>query len=114
VLAPASAWRSRIAPAPKPGAATAEAADEADAPKRAGTYRPWADLLMRTFGIDVLECPKGCGRMKLLAMITDPASVKRYLAAIGEPVDVPPRSPNRGPPYCKSTVLRRRALGAAA
>jgi hypothetical protein len=49
------------------------------------------------------------GRMKLLAMVTDPKSVTRYLAKIGEPSDVPARSPNRGPPYWKSTVLRRQA-----
>src|SRR6266446_4871751 len=24
----------------------------------AGTYRPWADLLRRTFAVDALECPK--------------------------------------------------------
>jgi hypothetical protein len=52
--------------------------------------------------------------MKLLAMVTEPASFARYLVGIGEPVDVPARSPNRGPPYCKSTVLRRRAFGDAA
>ena len=33
----------------------------------------------------------------------------RYLAKIGEPPCVPARSPNRGPPYWKSTVLRRQA-----
>jgi hypothetical protein len=82
--------------------------------KRAGTYRPWAELLKRTFGVDVLACPKCHGRTKLLAMVTEPASFARYLVGIGEPVDVPARSPNRGPPYCKSTVLRRRAFGDAA
>jgi hypothetical protein len=47
--------------------------------------------------------------MKLLAMVTEPESVARYLAKIGEPPCVPARSPNRGPPYWKSTVLRRQA-----
>ncbi len=47
-------------------------------------------------------------------MVTEPASVVRYLASIGEPSDVPARSPSRGPPYWKSTVLRRKALGADA
>jgi hypothetical protein len=49
--------------------------------------------------------------MKLCAMVTDPASVTRYLAEIGEPTDVPGRAPSRGPPYWKSIVLRRKALG---
>jgi len=30
---------------------------------------------------------------------------------IGEPASLPPRSPNRGPPYWKSIVLRKKALG---
>jgi hypothetical protein len=43
-------------------------------------------------------------------MITEPRSVARFLAALGEPIDVPGRSPSWGPPYWKSTVLRRKAL----
>jgi hypothetical protein len=34
----------------------------------------------------------------------------RYLAAVGEATEVPPRSPGRGPPCWKSRVLRRQAL----
>jgi hypothetical protein len=44
-------------------------------------------------------------------MVTDPKSVARYLAKIGEPTDAPVPSPNRGPPYWKSSVLRRHAGG---
>jgi hypothetical protein len=49
--------------------------------------------------------------MKLLAMVTDPASIARYLAAVGEATEAPRRSPSRGPPYWNSRVLRRQALG---
>ena len=49
--------------------------------------------------------------MKLIAIVTDPGSVARYLEKIGEPTDIPARSPSRGPPYWKSTVLRRKAPG---
>ena len=60
------------------------------APKRAiGNYRTWADLLRRTFGEDVIECPKCKGRMKLIAMVTDPSELARYLAHVGEPTNVP-------------------------
>jgi len=52
--------------------------------------------------------------MKLIAMVTKPKSVARYLEGIGELTDVPGRSPSRGPPYWKSVVLRRKALGHAA
>ena len=41
--------------------------------------------------------------------MTDPKSIARYLRAIGESDDVPARAPSRGPPYWKSTVLRRGA-----
>jgi uncharacterized protein YbaR (Trm112 family) len=84
---------------------------EAPRPEGAPSYRPWAELLARTFAVDVLACPKCHGRMRLLAMVEDPTNVARYLAAVGEATEVPPRSPGRGPPYWKSRVLRRQALG---
>jgi hypothetical protein len=79
-------------------------------PKHAGSYRGWAELLKRTFDIDVLDCPKCHGRMKLLAMNTDAKSVERYLAKLGEPTQLPGRSPGRGPPYWKSRVLRLKSM----
>jgi hypothetical protein len=109
VLAPASAWRARIAPTPPTPEAKPDHDDQPQ-PKRAWAgYKPWAELLARTFALDVLRCPKCDGRMKLLALITDTKSAARFLAKIGEPTDVPGRSPSRGPPYWKSTVLRRKA-----
>ena len=78
---------------------------------RKSGYRPWAELLKRTFGLDALVCPSCQGRMKLLAVVKNPAGIARYLAAAGELTEVPSRSPGRGPPYWKSRVLRRQALG---
>jgi hypothetical protein len=52
--------------------------------------------------------------MHYVMRLTENKSVERYLAAIGELTDVPGRSPSRGPPYWKSVVLRRKALGDAA
>jgi hypothetical protein len=112
VLASASKLRPRLAP--KPVVAPAKpTADEPERPRR-GAYRPWAELLKRTFGFDVLTCPCCSGRMKLLALVTDPTSVARYLRGIGEPTDVPKRTPARGPPYWASRVLRRGAGGVEA
>lgn len=121
VLASASKLRSRIAPKPASSADTAPV-DEADAlqgeenaedpaedPPRRGSYRPFVELLKRTFGQDILACPSCGGTMKLLALVTDPKSVLRYLRGIGATTDAPERSPARGPPYWKSTVLRRGA-----
>ena len=44
-------------------------------------------------------------------MVEEPANVARFLAAMGEATELPRRSPGRGPPYWKSRVLRRQALG---
>ena len=115
-IASAIAWspgleRRSVVPSRAPADPAAATETPLKAPKRAGTYRPWAELLKRTFGMDVLQCPKCAGPMKLVAMITDPTSAARYLRGIGELPSVPERSPSRGPPYWKSTVLRRKALG---
>ena len=44
-------------------------------------------------------------------MVKDPASIARYLAAVGEATEVPCRSAARSPPYWNSRVLRRQVLG---
>jgi len=49
--------------------------------------------------------------MRLLALVQEPASIGGYLAAMGEPTEVPSRSPGGGPPYWKSRMLRRHVLG---
>jgi hypothetical protein len=110
VLAPASPWRSRLAPQALTPQAPA-ASDEPGRPDLAGGYRPWAELLARTFAVDVLACPTCQGRMKLLGLMKDPGSIARSLAAAGEATEVKHRSPGRGPPYWKSRVLRRQVLG---
>jgi hypothetical protein len=119
VLASASPWRSRIGPRPETTTTTTSGTREptrtpASTARRASRYRPWAELLKRTFGVDVLECSKCKGRMKLVAVLTEPKSVFGYLASLGESTDVPTRSPSRGPPYWKSKVLRQKAMGGAA
>jgi hypothetical protein len=110
VLASASRVRARIAPLPSPSVPVVPDPDQAPLPKRSGSYWPWAELLKRTFGIDILVCPNCQRRMKLTALVTEPKNITRFLAALGEPTDLPARSPSRGPPYWRSTVLRRKAL----
>jgi len=104
VLAAASQWRSRITPCAEPEAAEPRK-------KRRSRYRPWAELLGRTFGVDALACPACQGRMRLVALVRNPLSIAWHLARIGEPTELPERSPDRGPPYWVSTILRRKALG---
>ncbi len=110
VLAGASPWGPRLAPNP-PRQEPAAATPKPDRTGPSGGYRPWAELLARTFAVDVLTRPSCHGRMRLLAVIKESASVARYLAGVGEATEVKHRSPGRGPPYWKSRVLRRHVLG---
>ncbi len=58
----------------------------------------WATLLKRTLGLDALSCPKCGGRMKLIAMITEPGTVRRILRSMGLPWEPPARPPPWRPP----------------
>jgi hypothetical protein len=108
VLAGASEWRPRIVPRAQPEEPVSGGPERHE---RTAGYRRWADLLARSFAVDALACPVCQGRMKLVAVVKNPESIARFLTWAGEPTDLPARSPDRGPPYWKSTVLRRRALG---
>ena len=44
-------------------------------------------------GCALLTCPSCQGRMRLLAVVKNPAGIARYLAAAGELTAVPGRSP---------------------
>ena len=106
VLAAASKLRAQISPQP---VAPTDAAEAQRIPRR-GSYWPWATLMRRTFGFDVLQCPTCKGRMKLLALVIDDRSIARYLQKVGERTDLPARAPPRGPPFWQSAVLRRKTL----
>jgi len=48
----------------------------------------WARLIAKVYEIDPLVCPRCCSKMRILAVITDPAEVKkilRHLIKIGRP-----------------------------
>lgn len=109
VLASASAWRSRIVPVREPEPDGHACGDQQhEPPRRPRSYRPWAELLRRTFELDVLSCPSCGGRMKLVSLVNEPRSLARFLRHLGEPTEPPPRQPAREPPYWQSRVLRRR------
>jgi hypothetical protein len=116
VLASASKLRPRILPEPpeppqdRLAAVDGDGEDGEAEPRRPQRcrYRPWAELMMRTFAVDVLCCTRCSGRLRLVALMTETKELRRYLRALGEPTDAPERSPARGPPYWKSRALRRR------
>jgi hypothetical protein len=114
VLSSHAKWRPLVVPGPPPDAPdhdpNQDRATHTDAPPetRTSRYRPWAELLRRTFGIDVETCPRcGC-RMRLLALVTESNNVARFLRHLAEPTEPPRRAPARDPPYCHSRILRRR------
>jgi hypothetical protein len=59
---------------------------------------PWAVLLKRVFLVDVLDCPKCNGRMRILAAVTAPASIRRVLDHLGLPSEAPRPRAARPPP----------------
>jgi len=110
VIASAAKFRPLVVPPPPPPPPEqppepdgARAAPSPPPPERPAThrcgYRPYLELLARTFGEDRAACERCGGQMRLIALVKDPASVRRFLAPLGEPADVPPLAPARGPPF---------------
>jgi len=60
-------------------------------------FRPrrlaWAELLRRVFAVDVLECPRCGGRMRLLAAIQPPDVTQAILDCLELPSRAPPIAP---------------------
>jgi hypothetical protein len=55
----------------------------------------WAQLLARTYSVDILRCARCGGRRELLAVVEDPAAIRKILIHLG--LGQPSGSP-RGPP----------------
>jgi hypothetical protein len=73
-----------------------------DCPPSGSRYRPWAKPLERTFGIDVEICPRCCGRIRLMAIITDLSSAACLLRQLGEPTE-----PHGRTTICEDAYARR-------
>jgi hypothetical protein len=80
--------------------------EAASAPSRPEELRPapdgtalrrrrldWADLLRRVFAVDVLECPRCGGRMRLIAAIHPPEATQAILDCLALPSRAPPAAP---------------------
>jgi hypothetical protein len=63
-----------------------------------GSNLLWAQLMQRSFGYDVLACPRCGGRFRLIALIDDHAVIQRILRHLGWPSEVPAARPGRAPP----------------
>ena len=63
--------------------------------------RPWAELLARIFGHQVLICPHCQGRMNRIQLVEDPVVIRRVLTHLGLPTSLPPVAPARDPPQAE-------------
>ena len=112
VLGPRAAWRSAVVrrePSQSGGEARTERpsgqaghgaprTDMPDAAWRRVRGQRWADLMRRTFGFDVLACPRCGGRLRLIALIEQVAVIQRILRHLGLSTEVPVPRPARAPP----------------
>jgi hypothetical protein len=54
---------------------------------------PWARLLQRVFGFEVLVCARCGGPRRILGVVTEPPAVRRLLATLGLAPQPPPGRP---------------------
>ena len=109
VLGPRAAWRAEVVrrqPSVNDGDAGAKdslteqarEADPAETARRQARGQCWASLMARTFGFDVLACPRCGGRLRLIALIEEAAVLDRILRHLGVPTEIPAPRPARAPP----------------
>ena len=72
--------------------------DPAETARRQARGHCWASLMARTFGVDVLACPRCGGRLRLIALIEEAAVIGRILRHLGVPTEIPVPCPARAPP----------------
>ncbi len=104
-LAPAAPWRHEIVPAAQLAQTDASpspldpdydpACQFPPDPRATGASRwiAWSILMLRVFGLDVLECEKCGGRMRPIAYLTDPPVVTAILDHLGLPSCPPAIAP---------------------
>ena len=105
VLGPRAAWRSLVVqfgttdcPSAAADSAPADKAHPETADRRPGRNYLWAELMRRSMSLDVLACHRCGGRLRLIAVIDEPAVVERILRHLGLPTEIPEARPARAPP----------------
>jgi hypothetical protein len=106
VLAPGATLRPLVAPLEEaqdplphhgcPGRVAAPTTDSGKAKEKCGgrlRNYPWAQLMARVFGFDILLCPRCGGRMRILAAINPPDAIGKILSCLGLPTRAPPIAP---------------------
>jgi hypothetical protein len=108
ILAPAASWRDHVVPASPPPRAPrsqnsqpptasvtksstgSQRLSASEPPTRRHERLPWAELLRRTYAIDVLVCDDCGARREMIAFLTAPDSIRRILEHLGLPTRPPP------------------------
>jgi len=100
VLASHSRVRSQVVPAPatpQPPPAATPPPPEQPKPPKTRRYIPRAQLLRRTFEIEI-RCARCQSELRLIALITTESIVQKILAAMHLPTKAPQLHPARLPP----------------
>jgi len=90
VLGSASKLRALVVPAPpQQGQTDSTHSLSSYPPTHRSRYRPWAELMKRTFQIEVEQCLNCGGRLKLRSLVIEAHDIERLLHHIGEPLEPP-------------------------
>ena len=100
VLAPAARWRRLIVPsdpatetAGNPAHAACTGYGRGQSKSALPRNYTWAQLLRRVFAIDVLQCDRCGGRMRIVAAIHSSEAIRAILECLGLPSRAPPIAP---------------------
>ena len=108
VLAPNAPLRAAVTALARASAATPEQPAVAEPVggeehRRSPARYLWALLIARIYEVFPLVCPHCGTEMRIIAFVTETASVTRILEYIGEPAKPPRLAPARGPPAWEET-----------
>lgn len=98
VAGPAWTDAARQAATPKETDPAPASIDPAESRRGGGRNRSWAALMQRTFGLDVLACPRCGGRLRLIALIEQRTVIERVLGHLRLPTEILVPRPARPPP----------------
>ena len=106
VLGPHYKYRKLIVPKKKEEPNLEVAGMSGDPEKPASPKRiSWARLLKRVFNIDVTNCSKCHGKIKIIDAIEDPKIIKKILNHMRLPSTQPKLQPARGPPLLEQADI---------